>query len=306
MSDKTKGSLALLITAMVWGTGFIGQRIGMRYMPPIAFNSTRQLMASFVLIPIVLIGFKKSGYFDREKNSPETLALRQKKLLKGTFMCGLLMFLGTTLQQVGLVTVSAGKSGFITSIYIALVPLLSVIFGGRVKLRTIICIAMALVGFAVLSLRGGFGSITTGDWLTLAAAFFFAAQIVAVSRFVDKDNAVALNMTQIFTGGIAGVAISFLIENATWEGFLAALPVLLYMTFIPTAIGYTLQIVGQAYTEPSLAALIMSLEAVFAAIFGAIFLGELMTTREIIGCIIIFVATILGQYEPKHQIRADQ
>ena len=305
MNDKTKGNLALLITAMVWGSGFIGQRAGMRYMPPIAFNSTRQVMASFVLIPIVVIGLKKSGYFDRDKNSEETLIERRKRLLIGTFACGLFMFLGTTLQQIGLVTVSAGKSGFITSIYIALVPLISVIFGGKVKLRTVICIALALVGFAILSLRGGFDSITTGDWLTLASAFCFAAQIVAVSRFVDKDNAITLNMTQMFVGGMAGLAISALIESATWEGFLHALPILLYMTFVPTAIGYTLQIVGQAYTEPSTAALIMSLEAVFAAIFGAVFLGELMSTREIIGCVIIFAATILGQWEPKQKIKAE-
>lgn len=306
MSGHAKGNFALLLAAMVWGTGFIGQRIGMRYMPPIGFNAIRHLMATVVLIPIALYFLKKSAYFDSEKNSEEMLIQKRNKLLKGSLVCGLFMFLGTAVQQIGLVTVSAGKSGFISSIYIALVPLVNVIFGGKVKLRTILCIVMALVGFAVLSLRGNFESITTGDWLTLASAFFIAVQIVAVSRFVDKDNAIALSVGQMVTAGLMGIVISMLIEDMTWAGFVDALPVLLYMTFVPTTIGYTMQIVGQTYTEePSVAALILSLEAVFAAIFGAIFLRELMSVQEIIGCIIIFIATILGQYEPKQKIKAD-
>ena len=148
-----------------------------------------------------------------------------------------------------------------------------------------------------MSLEGGFGGATAGDWLTLVSAAGFAAQIVAVNCFVDKDNAILISQAQFFFCGIAGLVIALLMEGPTFAMLIAGIPVLLYQTFVPTAGGYTLQIIGQKYADPSTAALIMSLEAVFAMIFGAIFLHEIMSAREIAGAAIIFAATIWGQRE---------
>ena len=297
MSNKNKGNLILLLTAILWGTGFISQKLGNRVMPPMTFNAVRQLMAAVVLTPLVLYGLKKNGYLSRESNMYSQLADRKKRLLKGGVLCGLFMLIGTATQQIGLLTVSAGKSGFISSIYIVFTPLFSVIVGSKVKRRTVICIAIAMMGFAVMSLKGGISGATPGDWLTLASAAGFAAQIVAVNCFVDKDNAVLLSQLQFFFCGAAGLVVALIMEGPAWAGVLAGIPILLYQTFIPTAGGYTLQIIGQKYTDSSTAALIMSLESVFAMIFGALFLHEIMSAREIAGAAIIFAATILGQRE---------
>jgi drug/metabolite transporter (DMT)-like permease len=154
-----------------------------------------------------------------------------------------------------------------------------------------------MIGFAVMSLKGGLSGATAGDWLTLVSAAGFAAQIVAVNCFVDKDNAVIISQLQFFFCGALGLVIALIMEGPSIGAVLAGVPVLLYQTFVPTAGGYTLQIIGQKYTDSSSAALIMSLEAVFAMIFGAIFLHEIMSVREMAGAAIIFAATILGQRE---------
>ena len=285
------------MTAILWGTGFISQKLGNRVMPPMTFNAVRQLMAALVLTPLVLHSLKKSGYLSRESNSSSQLGYKRKRLLKAGVFCGFFMLIGTATQQIGLLTVSAGKSGFISSIYIVFTPLFSVIVGSKVKRRTVICIAIAMTGFAVMSLKGGLSGATLGDWLTLASAAGFAAQIVAVNCFVDKDNAVILSQLQFLFCGAAGLVVALIMEGPAWAGVLAGIPILLYQTFVPTAGGYTLQIIGQKYTDSSTAALIMSTEAIFAMIFGAIFLNEMMSVREIAGAAIIFAATILGQRE---------
>ena len=297
MKDRTKGNLALLLTAIVWGTGFISQKLGNEVMPPMTFNAVRQLMAGMVLTPIVLSGLRKSGYLSREKNSGEQLDYRKKRLLLAGVLCGIFMLIGTDTQQIGLLTVSAGKSGFISALYIVMVPFFSVLVGDKVKLKSVLCVIMAMIGFAIMSLKGGLSGSTPGDWWTLVSAAGFAAQIVVVNMFVDKDNALALSCLQFYFCGIAGLVIAVLLEGPHIAAVFAGMPILLYQTFVPTATGYTLQIVGQKYTDSSTAALIMSLEAVFAAIFGALFLREMMSLREIIGAAIIFTATIIGQKE---------
>lgn len=297
MSDKNKGNLLLLLTAVLWGTGFISQKLGNEVMPPMTFNAVRQLMAAVVLTPVAMRGLRSSGYLSPKRSSREQIDYRKKRLLKAGVFCGLFMLIGTATQQIGLLTVSAGKSGFISSIYIVFTPLFSVFVGSKVKRRTVMCIALAIFGFGVMSLQGGLGGATSGDWLTLVSAAGFAAQIVAVNCFVDKDNAVLISQAQFFFCGIAGLIIAIIAEGPTLGALMAGIPVLLYQTFVPTAGGYTLQIIGQKYTDSSTAALIMSLEAVFAMIFGALFLHEVMSVREIAGAAIIFAATIIGQRE---------
>lgn len=294
-----KGNLILLMTAVLWGSGFISQKLGNEAMPPMTFNAVRQIMAAVVLMPLSLHLLRRSGYLSPELNTREQVDYRKAKALRAGLICGLLLLIGTATQQIGLLTVSAGKSGFISSIYIVFTPLFSVVVGGRVSRRTALAIAGTMIGFAVMSLSGGIGKATPGDWLTLISAAGFAAQIVAVNCFVDRDNAVLISQLQFLVCGVVGLVIALIAEGPSWGAVLAGVPVLLYQTFVPTAGGYTLQTIGQKYADPTTAALIMSLEAVFAMIFGALFLGESMSAREMAGAVIIFAAIIFGQTEKK-------
>ena len=297
MKDRTKGNIALLLTAVLWGTGFISQKLGNEVMPPMTFNAVRQILAGIVLTPLVLHGLNRSAYLDSRNCSYEQITYRKQKLRRAGIICGLFMLIGTTTQQIGLLTVSAGKSGFISALYIVIVPFFSVLIGDRVRTRSVLCIILAMAGFAIMSLRGGIGGATPGDWLTLISAAGFAAQIVAINRYVDKDNALAISALQFYFCGIAGLVIALLWERPAAAAVFAGVPILIYQTLVPTAGGYTLQIIGQKYTDSSTAALIMSLEAVFAAFFGALILHELMSPREIMGAVIILLATIIGQRE---------
>lgn len=295
MSNKSKGNIALLLTAMAWGSGFIAQKLGNQVMPPIAFNAIRQLMAALVLFPFMLLTMKRSGYFSAGKNSEEQLSYKRRKMLMAGIVCGFFLMAGTTTQQIGLLTVSAGKSGFISSVYIVFVPIFSIVLGVRVRPKSLACVAMAMAGFAIMSLKEGLGGATAGDWLTLVSAAAFAAQIVSVNYFVDKDNAILISVLQMFFGGVMGMILSLCTEPQSLAPVIECMPILLYSTFVPTSLGYTLQIVGQKYTDSSTAALLMSLESVFALIFGFLFLREVMTVRELIGSAIILAATIIGQ-----------
>ena len=295
MADRTKGNIALLLTALVWGSGFVAQRLGNEILPPMTFNSIRQIMAGFVLLPVLTVSLHNSGYLSREKSTASQISFRRRKAMIGGLICGVFMMVGSMTQQIGLVTIEAGKSGFISSIYIVFVPLFSVILGGSVKPRSLFCIAMAIAGFGVMSLKGGLGTIGKGDWITLISAACFAAQIVAVSYFLDRNNDILLSVTQMFFCGIVGIVIAMILEHPEIGAVAEGLPLLLYMTFFPTATGFTLQIVGQKYTDSSSAALLMSLESVFALVFGMLILHEMMSVREMIGAGIIFAATILGQ-----------
>ena len=299
MSNKFKGNVALLITAIAWGSGFIAQKFGNDILPPMTFNAIRQIFASIVLMPVMLVSLKKTGYLSKADNSIETISYRRKKSLIGGLVCGLFLLGGSIMQQVGLLTVSAGKCGFITALYIVITPIFSVVLGNKVNAKTFLCVAVALIGFGFLSLRGGLGGAQIGDWLSLIGAMFFAAQIVAVNYFLDSHNDIIISVLQMVFCGVLGIIIALIFEDPTMAQIWECMPVILYSTFVPTALGFTLQIVGQKYTDSTSAALLMSLESVFSALFGALILSERMAGREIFGCLLIFSAVIFNQIEPK-------
>lgn len=297
MSNRTKGNLLLLLTAVVWGTGFIAQKIGNNYLPPMTFNALRQLVATAEICPMAIFALKKSGYLSASHNSVEELAYKKKRMARAGVISGLFMLLGSMTQQMGMVTVSAGKSGFISSLYIVFTPIFAVAIGKRVKPKTIISLVIAVAGFSLLSLKGGLGGATAGDWLTLISAIGFGGQIVAVGCFVDKDNSLLLSVMQLGFSGAVGLVIALMVEDPTMAQLSAGLLPMLYSGLIPGALGFTFQIMGQKYADPTTAALLMSLEAVFAAVFGGLMLGETMTGRELLGCAVIFVAIIMDQID---------
>ena len=293
-----KGNLTLLIATIVWGSGFIAQKLGGEAMPPMTFNATRQLMGAIALLPLAVFSLRSNGYFSKEKNSPEQISNKIKKIISAAVVCGGFLIFGSDMHQLGLQTVSAGKSGFISVTYVVFVPLLASFLGEKAGKRSLMCAFLALFGFAVMSLRFD-GGMTKGDWLTLISAFGFAAQLLGVNHFVDKGNYMLLAVVQSAFCGIVGLAIGLFFEDPTLASFHNALPILIYTTLVPTCIGYTCQIIGQKYTDSTTAALILSLEAVFAAIFGAILLGESMSFRELAGSAIIFIAVIIAELGAK-------
>lgn len=303
MTNKFKGNVALLITAIAWGSGFIAQKLGNNLIPPLTFNAIRQVMAAIVLCPVLAISLRKSGYLSKQ-NPIAKITYRRNKAFIGGIVCGVFMFAGSVLQQVGLLTVSAGKCGFITALYIVITPVFSIVLGGKVNAKTFVCVGIALVGFGFLSLKEGLGGTKPGDWYSLIGAMCFAAQIVAVNYFVDSHNDILISVLQMIFCGVVGITMALIIENPTWAQVMQAMPTLLYSTFVPTALGFTLQIVGQKYTDSTSAALIMSLESVFAAIFGAIILAERMESRELLGCALIFGAVILDQIRIIKSVKA--
>lgn len=295
MKESTKGNLALLVAAIIWGSGIIAQKLGMSEIGPLTFNGVRMTLGGFVLLPIALRAPGAKEYFSEKVNSSENVIRRIRLLLIGSLVCGALLALGINLQQIGLLTVPAGRSGFITSIYIVLVPLFSAFFGDGIRPKVWFCIAMAMAGFAMLSLRSGFGNIGYGDKITFLGAILFSLQIIAVSRFVTKNNAVLLSAFQAIVSGIFSITAAFALEKITVIRIIHTSGPIFYSAVFTTAIAYTMQIIGQKSTNPTIASLIMSLEAPFSALFGVMLLGEKMSTIEWVGCATIFLAAIISQ-----------
>lgn len=297
-NSKLKGNLILMLTAVTWGTGFIAQKIGLDTLPPLAFNGLRYLLAMVVLVPLLAFNIKKTGYFDKASNSISQLAYKKKNAALGGILSGLFMAISVNLQQLGMVTLSASKSGFETALYIVFVPLLGIFIGRKPERKVYLCCIIAISGFLLLSGQDGLGQIGIGDILTLLSAMFFAIQIWVVSGFVNKDNDIILSVLTLGIAGVLTMIVSIIFEQPTWAEIMNTMPAIVFAALVPTSIGYTCQIVGQNYTDSTSAAFIMSLESVFAVIFGAIFLGERLTPLEMIGCAMIFGANAILQLRP--------
>ena len=315
MKGQAKGSFFLLITAMVWGTGFIGQKLGMDIMAPMAFNGVRQLIASIAMLPLSYFSWQSERASFEASGTPLLKGqrrVRRVRLIRGGLICGFILTLGTNFQQYGLQLLSAGKSGFITSIYIILVPILGIFAGNKIKKALWGCVVLALVGFAMLSLRleGGL-SVGMGDILTLISAFFFALHIIVADRQVTRSNAILLSNIQLGVCGILTLILSAIFELPRYGFHGFATVALLYCGLVPTAVGYTFQMLGQKSTDPTVASLLMSLEAVFASLFGVLLLHERMSLLEWSGCAVIFGATLLSQLvtrerPPKPELRESE
>ncbi|WP_432641761.1 DMT family transporter [Acidaminococcus sp.] len=291
--EKAKGNLLLLLTALIWGSAFVAQSVGMEYIGPFTFSTVRNLIAIVALIPVVWV-FGCS----REKRSQLPLWQRLKPdpvTLKAGVLCGVWLGIASILQQVGMVMTTAGKAGFITALYIILVPVLGRFLGRPVRKILLLCVPMALTGFYLLCVKGGF-TVSFGDFLIFLCAIFFAGQILTIDHFLLKGaNSVKLAWVQFAVTFLISAVLTGLYERPVPDALWDARWALLYTGLLSSGVAYTLQIVGQKYTDPTTATLLMSLESVFAALSGWLFLGETMTAREVIGCVLVFVAVLLAQ-----------
>lgn len=280
MNKKWLGSYLLLITAIVWGFCFVVQRSCLDYVGAFTYGAARFLLGGLALIPLAL-----ARPCEKQK--------RRKSLLAG-LPCGLALFAGTSLQQLGLKTVSAGKAGFLSAMYIVLVPVLGLFIGQKVKARVWISAALGAIGLYLLCTGGADGSVSAGDLLVLGCSLMFAVQIQLINHFSDTDS-IVLSISQYLTVAVLSAVVMLFAETPTWTGVVDCLPLILYGGLVSIAIGYTLQTVAQKYTPPAVASVMMCLESVFATLSGWLVLGEMFSVREGIGAVVMLLAALLAQ-----------
>ena len=288
MLKRFRGCLMLLLTALIWGTAFVAQSEGMRYVQPFTYNCLRTLLGGFVLIPVIFLLRRL------RRDSPAKPADRKRTLLGG-ICCGVLLCIASAFQQAGIAKTTAGKAGFITALYVILVPLIGLFTRKKPPKSIWLCVAAAIAGFWLLCIKDGF-SLGTGDLLVLCCTFFFALHIITVDRFCEQNvDPTVMSCIQFFTAGILlGIAM-LLFETPRLPDIFAAKSTILYAGIMSSGVAYTLQILGQRETPPALATLIMSLESVFAALSGWLILHEQLTLREGLGCALVFAAVLAAQ-----------
>lgn len=286
MNKKILGNILLLITSIIWGSAFVAQVTGMDVLGPFTFNAARSFLAVISLAVIVSI----------LKDEMNTKFL---DLLKGGIACGFFLFMGSSLQQIGLINTTAGKASFITSLYILLVPIIAfIVMKKRVNFITIIAIILGAIGLYLLAIPGGASfTINKGDLVVFIGSFFWGTHILVIDYFTKKVNPVKLSLMQFTVMTIFSTIAAIFLERESISIFnlMISWKSIVYAGIFSSCIAYTLQMVGQKYTEPVLASLILSLESVFGALSGYLFLNEVLTIKEFIGCVIVFAAIIIAQ-----------
>lgn len=305
MNHKLKYNLLLMLAALIWGSAFVAQSVGMDYLGPFTFNSVRSFMGSLFLLPVIffLDRQKQAGRGEtdgpdegvrREEPEKNAGARQQKVLLTGGLCCGVILTLSTSLQQIGLVYTTAGKAGFITALYILIVPLLGLFLGKKVGGKTWIGVVLAVIGMYLLCIKEGF-SISYGDFMVLLCAFVFSIHILTVDYFSPRVDGVRLSCIQFFVCGCLCAVPMVLFERPAVEQILQAWLPLAYAGILSSGVAYTLQIITQKHLNPTVASLLMSLESVFAALTGWLILNERLSPKELLGCVLVFTAIILAQ-----------
>ncbi len=304
MSKKLKANMLLLLTALIWGSAFVAQIKGMDHLGPFSFACIRNLVGAIFLIPVIFVLDK----LDKEKSfteysfekTEEEKKAEKKVLITGGFACGIALFVAGSLQQVGLQYTTAGKAGFITSLYIVIVPILGLFL--KKKVRPVIwgCVAVAAVGLYLLCIKEGF-TIGMGDLLILLCAFGFSIHILVIDYFSPKTDGVKMSCIQFFIVAILSGIVMFIIETPSIDAILKSWMPILYSGVLSSGVAYTLQIVAQKDTDPTVASLLLSLESVFAVLSGMLILHEILSGREVIGCILMFVAIIVAQLPSKDE-----
>lgn len=290
MKNKLRGSLALAFATIIWGSAFIAQSVGMEHIGPITFQAVRCGLGAIFLLPVIFI-------FDQDKKS-YWKKWADPKLWRTGFFCGCALFVAADLQQVGLVYTTAGKAGFITAMYIVLVPILGLLFRKNPPATIWFSVFLAVAGLYLLSCAGA-SKINIGDILMLGGALGFAVQITLIDRLAGDLDGLRLNCVQALVCSLLSAVVMVFTETPTISGILdCALPIG-YAGILSMGVAYSLQIVGQKHLDPTPASLIMSLESVVAALCGWMFLNEKMTLVELCGCVLVFTAVILSQLPEK-------
>lgn len=305
MSKKMKSNILLLLTAFIWGSAFVAQKSGMDYIEPFTYNGIRTFIGGLVLIPVILImnrGKAKPEETELTEEEQAAKAAQNKLLIIGGICCGAALFVASSLQQFGVSYTTAGKAGFITTLYVVIVPIISVIIGKKVRPIMWLCVIMGAVGLYLLCMTDASFKLKFGDMLVLLCAFAFSLHIMIIDHFSPKVDGVKLSCIQFLFAGLLGIICMFIFEHPDINAILDCWLPILYAGVLSCGIGYTLQIVAQKHAEPTVASLLMSLESVFAVISGAVLLHETMSARELLGCVVIFAAVIIAQLPEKNKL----
>ena len=290
MKQQIKSSLILLLTATIWGVAFVAQSVGMEYIGPFTFNAIRCVLGGLVLIPVILVLKKKkeTGAENQEKEDKKTL-------WTGGIACGVILCIASNLQQFGIMEASVGKSGFFTALYIVMIPVIGIFIGKRPGIKLWFCVALAVVGMYLLCMKDGSFTIERADIMLLLCALAFSVHILVVDYFSPKVDGVKMSCIQFFVCGVLSAVGMLFTETPDISNIQAAWMPLLYAGLLSCGVGYTLQIVGQKGINPIIASIIMSLESVISALAGWVILGQVLSLKEIIGCVLMFVAIVITQ-----------
>ena len=288
-----KQSMLLLLAAAIWGVAFVAQSVGMEYVGPFTFLASRSVLGTLVLLPYITLRDRKI----KEKNADK------KVLIAGGICCGTLLFLASILQQIGIMYTTVGKSGFITAMYIVVVPVLSIFLKKKAGMKIWLGVILAVTGLYFLCMTPETVTIQNGDILTFLCAIAFSFHILTVDHFVPRIDGVKLSCIQFLTCAVWSGIGMFLFETPSIENICSAWLPILYAGALSSGVAYTLQIVGQRGLNPTVASLIMSMESVISLIAGWVILGEGLSARELSGCVLMFMAIILVQLPEKRVVQ---
>ncbi len=284
-------SMILFMTAAIWGVAFVAQSVGMDYVEPYTFIAARNVIALVVLLPYVAIVEKSHKKKDRQEQQKSD----HKLLLIGGICCGVCLFAASALQQFGMKYTTVGKAGFITAMYLVLVPVFGILLKKKTGVRVWIAVVIAMAGLYLLCIAKGEFHLQEGDIYILGCAAVFALHILVVDHFSPLVNGVKLSCVQFVTNTVLGTAMMLLLEQPSASDMLAAWLPIVYAGALSSGVGYTLQIIGQKGMNPTTASLILSLESVVSVLAGWLFLHQVLTMRELTGCVLAFAAIILVQ-----------
>lgn len=296
-SFKWKNTVILLLAAFIWGVAFVAQSVGMDYIEPFTFNGIRCIIGSLVLVPCIFL-------FDtlKKKEGGLQAPLDRKILWKAGILCGIVLFVATNAQQIGLQYTNAGKAGFITALYIVFVPIIGIFLKKKCNWNVWFSVVIALVGFYLLSITEGI-SLSKGDFYVLICALVFPFHIWLVNYYAPKVDGVRLSCIQFLVCGMLSLICMVFLETPKMGNIVSAWAPILYAGILSCGVAYTLQIIGQKDFNPTIASLLMSFESVFSVLAGWLLLGQALTVREISGCVLIFAGVILAQLPVKERIK---
>ena len=292
-----RGVFMLTLCSLIWGTAFIAQSVGAEYLEPLSFNCARSILATIFLFPCFL-------FFDKLADKKPSLwgtkdPSSRKKLLRGGIICGLALTIASLFQQLGMTYTTVGKAGFITSLYIVIVPILgSLAFKSKVNILQWISVLIATVGMYFICINEAF-TINKGDMYILICAFCFSIHILCIESVIQGLDGVRLSFIQFAVCSLVNGILMFIFEAPSWENLSLAWEAVAYAGIMSSGVAYTLQIVGQKHVSSVLASMLMSLESVFAMLSGWLLLNQVLTARELWGCLLVFAAIILAQLPPK-------
>lgn len=295
MTKQMRANLLLLLTAMIWGVAFVAQDMAAEGVPPLTFNGSRMTLAALALLPTVWLNGRRAGVVSWKKMNEAD----RRTLLLGGVCCGVMLALGSAFQQLGITLgTGAGKAGFITALYIVMVPLCGIFARRRVGKLVWIAVVLSVAGLYFLCMQGGF-RLDPGDSMLILCALSYTGHILVVDHFSRRTDCIRMSCIQFAVCALLCFAGAVLFEQPTWEGVRANMVPIVYAGVFSGAVGYTLQILAQRDAEPAVASLIMSLESVFAVLSGWIILGDALSVRELCGCALMMAGIVLAQLPEK-------